>query len=342
MTAKDIVVPSRLTLLTSVHDLKIDKLELSDGDECNIRLSNCRYAEPGPLMFLAAKIRVLMNQNKNVKFTLWTKSNDFTGWADHIGFFSFLGFERGNALGVATGSPNYTPVTVFDIETLQKDAGDMPLGKFVSNAVRGLAQNLSQQDEGPVFDLVEYSVREIMRNAAEHSRGSRIALLGQCWPAKQIAEIVIMDNGVGIAENLYNNELLECETNREALKFALLPGVTGVTLDERLNQDDHWGNSGFGMFVTSRFCAENGLFRVISGSNGLSLGGEVQTEHPWDFKGTFVQMRLSFANAQRRVDRIEELTETGKDAFGKLVKDHPIKASTASKLLASQFHKTPN
>lgn len=339
MTVKTIVIPNRLTLLSSVHDLKIDKLDLAEIEKCEVRFTGCSYAEPAPLMFLAAKIRALKKKYPNVEYTVWTKPSDFTGWADHIGFFHFIGFNRGRNIGDAAGSPSYTPITVLDINELKNAAGETPVGKYVSGLVRGLAENLSQEVEGPVFDLVEYSLREIIRNAAEHSKGRKIALLGQCWPQKRSAEIVVMDNGVGIAENLYESELLECNTNREALKFALLPGVTGVSLEERLKQDDHWKNSGFGMFVTSRFCAENGLFRVISGRDSLTLGGSVQTEHPWGFSGTFVQMRLSFKDAKQRVDRIEELTKSGEAAFGELLQDHPIKASTASKLLASQFAK---
>jgi hypothetical protein len=293
-------------------------------------------------MFLAVKIKDLRKRFPDVEYSIWTRQNEFRGWADHIGFFHFLGFKRGKLLGEATGSSNYTPITILDINALQQEAGTTPVGKYVSGLVRGLAKNLSQQESGPVFDLVEYSLREIIRNAAEHSKGSKIVLLGQCWPQKGTAEIVVMDNGVGIAANLYENELLECNANREALKFALLPGVTGVSLDERLTQDEDWKNSGFGMFVTSRFCAENGLFRVISGADGLSLGGEVQTEHPWSFSGTFVQMRLSFQDAKERVGRIDELTKNGQNAFGELLQGHPITASSASKLLASQFPRVEN
>lgn len=338
----DIIVPNQLTKFTPIHELKLEKLDLSSVKKCKVQMGECTFAEPGPLLFFGAKIRALMKRNPNVKFTLWTRKSQFRGWADHIGFFSFMGFTRGRALGEATGSSNYTPITVYNIANLKKEAGVIPLGKYVSSTIRRLAENLSQQADGPVFDLVEYSIREIARNAAEHSNGSKIVLLGQCWPAKKMAEIIVMDNGLGISSNLYENELLQCDSNREALKFAILPGVTGVSLDERLEQDDHWGNSGFGMFVTSRFCAENGLFRVISGGDGLTLSGNIQTEHPWAFQGTFVQMRLSFADAQSKVDRIEELTESGKKTFGELIKDHPIKASTASKLLASQFSKIPN
>lgn len=329
-------------MLSAVHELKLDNLELKNTERCNIRFSECSYGEPAAMLMLAAKIKRLIKANPKVVFQLWTKRNDFTGWATHIGYFKYLGFNLGDNLDRAHGSRNYTPLTVYQIADLQHQAGDTPVGKFVSNTIRGLARNLSQEDSGAVFDLVEYSIREIVRNAAEHSQGSTISVLGQCWPALKAAEIVVMDNGVGIAENLYENELIECNTNREALKFSLLPGITGVPLDDRLKQDDHWGNSGFGMFVTSRFCAENGLFRIVSGDAGLSLGGEVQTEHPWRFPGTFVQMRLSFKNAKDRVDRIEEIITDGKCAHGELMKDHPIKASTASTLLASQFSKVPN
>lgn len=336
---KEIIAPNRLALISHVHDLGIDRTDLSQVEACNVRMSSCSYAEPGPLMYFAAKLRILIKQNPQTKFTLWTRENPFTGWADHIGFFDFLGFDRGNRMGVASGSPNYTPVTVYDLGALADDAGEVPVGKHVSDTVMSMAENLAQQDTGPVFDLIQYSLREIVRNAAEHSRGTKVALLAQCWPAKNLAEIVVMDNGVGISENLYENELLDCNTNREALKFALLPGVTGVPLDDRLEQDDHWGNSGFGMYVTSSFCAENGLFRVISGNDGLSLSRNLQTEHMWKFKGTFVQMRLSFLDAQKRIDRIEELTEAGKGMYGQLLNDNPVKASVASKMLASQFPK---
>lgn len=339
MSVKELVLPQRLTSLSVVDSLKLDAFDLKGIEHCNIRMTGCNYAEPAALMLFAAKIRRIIKSNKEVNFELWTRENNFTGWADHIGFFRFLGFKRGNAPGTALGSSNYTPVTIYEIADLQKEAGETPIGHFVSNTVRSLARNLSQQSSGPVFDLVEYSLREIVRNAAEHSRGTKIALLGQCWQAKKMAEIVVMDNGVGIAENLYENELLDCRTNREALKFALMPGITGVPLDERMKQDDHWGNSGFGMYVTSRFCAENGLFRVVSGDSALSLGGDVQVEDSWKFAGTFVQMKLSFRNARQKVGRIKEITEEGKGAFGELIKDHPINASTASTMLASQFAK---
>ena len=237
------------------------------------------------------------------------------------------------------GSTNYTPITIFDIDQLISDAGAEPIGLHVSKIIVGLAQNLAQENEGPVYDLMEYSLREIIRNAAEHSRGKQIAVLCQCWPAKQTAEIVVMDNGVGIAENLYDNEYLECETNAQALKFAMMPGVTGVSLSERIDQDDHWGNSGFGLYVTSRFCSENGSFRVISGKNGLTLSNGNQAEHAWSYDGTCVQLRLSFDDAKSKVDRISEIIDEGTLVHKETISDYPINASVASQLLASNFKK---
>ena len=339
LSTREIVLPNRLTLLSHVQELRLDTLDLADIDDVSIVMSNCSYAEPGALMFFAAKIRAVIRNHPSIKFPLFTRSNSFTGWADHIGFFRFIGFDRGNDPGQAFGSSNYTPIRVFDIEMLKEQAGVKPIGQFVSESIQGLAKNLCQQSTGPVFDLVEYSLREILRNAVEHSNGSRIALLGQCWLAKNLAEIIIMDNGVGIAENLYESEVIDCNNNREALKFALMPGITGVPRSERAQQDDYWKNSGFGLFVTSRFCAENGLFRVLSGNSALSLSRSIQTEHNWRFHGTFVQMRLSFVDAKAKVSRIAELIEDGQNTYSDLLKEFPICASTASKMLASQFEK---
>lgn len=291
------------------------------------------------MMLLAVQFRQLMRRYPEVEYRLLSRANDFRGYADHMGYFRFLGFDRGTDVGGARGSSTYTPIEVFSIRQLQIEAGEEPYGKYVSSKARKLAKILSQQETGPLFDLFEYTFREIMRNAVEHSRGEELIVFGQFWPANEEAEIVVMDNGIGIARNLYDNESIECANNREALKFALMPGITGVPRQVRAKQDEHWGNSGFGLYVTSRFCSETGLFRVFSGSSALTLAKGIQTEHNWSFSGTCVQMRLSTARAQKRAERISEIVNEGQGERTNLFNDTPIKASVASKMLASHFEK---
>ncbi|TNF12141.1 MAG: hypothetical protein EP320_12835 [Rhodobacteraceae bacterium] len=336
---KTIHIPTRLNTVSAVENIGLDKLDLAKADELDISFSDCRYAEPLPLIYLQQKFRHLVKKFPHLKIRMLSRDTPFRGYAEHIGFFNFLGFPRGKAPGSARGNSNYTPITIYKIRDLQREAGTSPIGRLVLDKASDLARILCQKDKGDLFDLFEYSFREIMRNAAEHSRGSRLVVLGQYWPTTQKAEIVIADDGIGIATNLYDIEYVECETNLEALKCAMLPGISGVSLEERIGQDEKWGNSGFGLYTTSRICSEAGAFRIISGNDGLTLSKGRQFEHPWSYRGTCVQMVFNVSNASRMIERINEIITEGEEEKSEILSRFPIKASAASKMLASHFQK---
>ncbi|MEO0633846.1 MAG: ATP-binding protein [Pseudomonadota bacterium] len=337
MTEKTIEVPDRLTLVSHVERLGLDRLDLSGFTQCNLRFSNCSFGEPLPMLLLAKRFSELVRRHPDVAFQLRSRESQFRGYAEHIGYFRLLGFGRGNRPGEAIGSSTYIPIERLSISEMIERAGNQPIGRAVSGLARRLSTLLSQHTEGPLFDLFEYSFREIIRNSLEHSCGEELILFGQYWPARDRVEIVVMDDGVGIAENLYENEHIECKTNADALKFAILPGITGVPRAERVEQDERWGNSGFGLYVTSRLCSEGGLFRLLSGSGSLTLANGVRTEHPWPFGGTCVQLRFSTRDAASRIQRIEEIVTEGKQEWQAIVGEIPVAASAASRMLASHF-----
>ncbi|MBT0958633.1 ATP-binding protein [Alphaproteobacteria bacterium KMM 3653] len=297
------------------------------------------YAEPLPLLLLGRQVRDVVKSFPNCRFSLRAGKNSFHTYADHIGFFRFMGGRRGREPGEAWGSNRYIPIESFDIGEIQAAAKGGAVGEIMDAEASRLAIVLSQQDSGALFDVIQYTIREIIRNSAEHSRGTQISLMAQYWPAKGLAEIVITDDGVGIPYNIYENEYVECSTAREALKFALLPGVSGVSRQERAQQDEFWGNSGFGLYVTSRLCSENGGFRIISADQGLTLVGATQVEHDWSFRGTCVQLRLNVRDAIAMKDAIPRLVEEGETKRASLISRYPIQASAASKMLASQYRK---
>jgi len=334
-----IFAPHRLVLATHIFELGWDKLELPDGCECVIDMSGCSYGEPQGMLLFSAICRDLIRRHPNVTFKLKTAANSFRGYASHVGLFKHIGFELGNKPNTAVGSRTYTPIRTFIIPRIKEAAQDVPVGKYLTKYSSELSEVLCQEKYGDIFDLFEYCFREVMRNAVEHGDGQNLIVFGQRWDRSGIAEIAIYDDGVGIAETLYDNEYIDCNNGREALKFAILPGISGVSRDERFAQDDKWGNSGFGLYVTSRFCAEYGSFRMISGSDALTFSRGVQSEHKWNFPGTFVQMRFSMQSAKTQVARINEIIEDGKAEFSGILGDYPIKPSAASKLLASHFEK---
>lgn len=334
-----IPAPNRLVLATHILELGWDKLTLPEGCECIIDMSSCTYGEPQGMILFSVICRNLMKRHPNVTFKLRTTSNSFRGYASHVGFFKYIGFDLGNAPNTAIGSETYTPIRTFSVLKIKELAGDIPVGKYLTDFSAELSKVLCRCGDGDVFDLFEYCFREVMRNAVEHGQGRHLVAFGQRWEALGIAEIVIYDDGVGVAETLYENEYIDCNNGKDALKFAILPGISGVSRDVRLSQDEKWGNSGFGLYVTSRFCAEYGSFRIISGDDALTFSRGVQSEHKWNLPGTFVQMRFSVQESSSQVSRINQIIEEGKVEFSKILGDYPIQPSAASKLLASHFEK---
>lgn len=334
-----IFAPSRLVLATHIFGLGWNKLSLPAGCDCIIDMSTCTYGEPQGMILFAVTCRDLIKRHPSVNFKLQTAPNAFKGYASHVGLFKYIGFDLGNAPNTATGSKTYTPIRTFDIHRIKEAAGKIPIGKYLMSYSAELAQILCQSDRGDMFDLFEYCFREVMRNAVEHGAGNNLIVFGQRWNHKGSAEIVIYDDGIGVAETLYDNEYIDCNNGREALKFAILPGISGVSRDERFSQDEEWGNSGFGLYVTSRFCAEYGSFRIISGDDALTFSRGVQSEHKWTLPGTFVQLRFSVQSTSSQVSRINEIIEEGRSEFSGILGNFPIQPSAASKLLASHFYK---
>jgi len=332
-----LTAPNQLRLATHIFDLGWDKQSLRSESVCVIDMTRCTYGEPQGMILFAIICRNLIKKHPNVTFKLRTKSNEFKGYASHVGLFRYMGFDLGNAPNSASGSKTYTPIRTFEIDKIKAAAKGEPVGKYLTTYSAELSKVLSKSESGNIFDLFDYCLREVMRNAVEHGAGRNLVVFGQRWPTTETAEIAIYDDGIGVANTLYDNEYIDCRDGSDALKFALLPGILGVSLEKRINQDKTWGNSGFGLYVTSRFCSEYGSFRIISGKDALTFANGNQTEHKWDLPGTFIQLRFSVKSSSDQISRIGQIVEEGQAMFNEIIGNFPIQPSAASKLLESHF-----
>ena len=219
-----IIIPKKLALAEHVHELKLDSLSLEFADTCTFDFRSCVFGAPFPMLLLADKIKGLVKRFRSCKYKLLANNNSFHSFADHVGFFRYIGWARGREPGEAWGSQNYIPIETFDISEVRRKAGMEPIGEIINEEAVRLTKVLCREDDGAVFDVMQYSIREILRNAAEHSKGSRVTIMGQYYSEIKVAEIVVIDDGIGIPSNLYDNEYIECEDSLQALKFAILPG----------------------------------------------------------------------------------------------------------------------
>jgi len=111
---------------------------------------------------------------------------------------------------------------------------------------------------------IKYIVSELVRNVLEHSRSINGAVLSaQYYKKSNTIRIGIADTGVGIKETI--NRSHYAPTHLEAMRLALMPGITGTTRREGGTEF----NAGAGLFFIKSIAKVNRDFFVIYSGNSL-------------------------------------------------------------------------
>jgi len=216
----------------------------------------------------------------------------------------------------------------------------VPQEKIPDIATR-LASQLLQQDDGSLHYAVRYSFQEIIRNVIEHSQSETMGYCAQHWlrgPNSDIVELAIIDTGIGLRRSLANNPILIIPDDREAIKFALMPGISGTQPDPS-GSNSRWVNSGFGLYMSSRLCSEKGSFFICSGEQGLYFKHGVDNQYfDTDFQGTLLRMRLNTMELGNAESLLRQYSAEG-EALAYLIRNKGarITGPTVSKLLNRDF-----
>ncbi len=267
--------------------------------------------EPFGMLVAGAAIRRFLDEHPTSTFR--AINYHWKDYAAHMGFFKSIRIDYGKEPGEAHGSSTYVPITMVNVQDLRDSA--RAKGEHVGNTIerksKELAMVLSQGTQH-LADYLTFSIRELMRNIAEHSQSSVIWFAGQYWSSKDRVEIALLDEGIGISKHLSRNPFLEIRSDRDALLFSIEPGISGSTIPgRRTHDDDMWTNSGFGLYMTSSLCQIGGEFAIASGTSTLHLIGRrpnfIESYH----KGTAVMMRLRVSNLRRLTDVTGELVRRG-------------------------------
>jgi len=225
-------------------------------------------------------------------------------FANFMGYFRACGFSVGVRVGTAKGSNNYQPITKVETDYFWKQSHKnfTKPGDEVENHAEKIAKVLLHTETGNLLKMVTWSIREILRNAVEHSNAKYVEYAAHYWPSKNRAEITILDTGIGIKESINNNPYLEIENDRDAIHHALLPAVSGkMYKGVKKRPHDAWQNSGYGLYNTSRLCRNgNGNIFICSGDAGFKLVDEKRDEYDTSFQGTVVRMVLDTTNQTNR------------------------------------------
>ena len=171
-------------------------------------------------------------------------------YLERMGLFKFLGIPSGINIKEHESAGRFVPLTQI------KDS--KALSEFVTEMTPLL--HLKNEHAQPI----RYVVSELVRNVLEHSRSRYGAIVSAQYHFKSnTIRIGIADTGVGIWQTI--NQSHNPKNDLDALRLALIPGVTGTTKKEGGTEF----NAGAGLFFTKSIAYVNNNFFMIYSGNAM-------------------------------------------------------------------------
>lgn len=283
-------------------------------------VSKINNYEPLPMLLTSAAIRQFCAARNLAPWQTQLIYNDDSNYqyACHMGFFQAAGFAQGKAPGEAHGSPSYIPLTRIDIAELTRIAFEegrpAEQGDIIEFEAKRLSNILSQGD-AEFQKLLQYLLREAIRNIPEHAGTSNVWLCGQYWHNRDEAEVAILDEGIGIFNSLSRNRIhgKYITTNEDSLRWAIKPGIsTSFEPARGQRSKDIWANSGYGLYMISEICkSTNGWLTVVSGNDCLRIYPNNSTISATHFNGTALGIRIKPSKTIRFQEIIDNARTKG-------------------------------
>jgi anti-sigma regulatory factor (Ser/Thr protein kinase) len=171
-------------------------------------------------------------------------------YLERMGLFKFLGIDSGMNILEHDSSGRFIPLTQI--------TNSDQLTRFITEMIPLL--HLGPHQTEPI----RYIVSELVRNVLEHAETKNGAILcAQYFIKSNTIRIGIVDSGIGIKKSL--NRSHATSDDIDAIKLALVPGVTGTTSREGGTAQ----NAGAGLFFIKSIAYINSNFFIIYSGSGM-------------------------------------------------------------------------
>ncbi|WP_428428242.1 hypothetical protein [Pararhizobium sp.] len=262
-------------------------------DSLVIDCGDGRFFSPFAMLLTGTKIKLFRQRNPKVRIEF--RNFEKHEYLAHMGFFHLCGLDYGREVGEAVGGENYLPITCIARDQFYEADSDKysEIQDLIQRHVDRLALVLvrDKTDNPVLFDVLSFGVREMMRNVFEHSQSQSLHYCAQYWPKSKKVEFAITDFGVGIRRALAENPNFRYPSDKEAIECSLWPSVSGKTHLPPTSQT--WGNSGYGLFMTSSLARCGGNFVIVSGSKAIHLTRKNKYNYDTAFPGTAIRMNFA-------------------------------------------------
>lgn len=319
---------------------------ITPTDEMVFDFSKMSNFDPLPMLMMGAMMRNYRKQFPEIPFSVTGTDTAGKGYAGTMGFFKYVStlLNIGKMPGEAQGSSNYIPITPIVIDELQKaeyEQGNyIVLGDLIEREAGRLARIVDRGNK-ELHKLLTFLIREILRNTPEHAKVNTMWVCGQYWPSHELAEIAIVDEGIGIYESITKNAAHReyIKDNAMALQWALKAGISeAFRPSSKQKSKDEWANSGFGLYMVSEICRHlNGSFCIISYGNYMLIDNHGVKAGETSFKGTAISMRVPSKKIASAQSIISEIASRG-EAEAKTIRNAFKTASTPSKGLMQELN----
>ncbi len=171
-------------------------------------------------------------------------------YLERMGLFKMLGIASDMAITEHEAAGRFVPlVRITNAEELTRAITDVvPL------------LHLTPEQAGPI----KYVLSELVRNVLEHARSRYGAIMCAQWYKKSnTIRIGIADTGVGIKQTI--NASYAAGSDKEAIRLALTPGITGTT--RRVGGTEY--NAGAGLFFIKSIAKTSRDFFLLYSGNAM-------------------------------------------------------------------------
>ena len=264
------------------------------AETVNIDFSRVQYSKPMSMLVAGSYIRQFVRKRKSEQLNTTgsgvSDANDAHRYLKHLGFFDFVKLgDLGNRMGEASGSRTYQPIREIKREELEHSITET--GETLYDAIMeksaGIANVLANGGSNlQMRNAFGYTIREIIRNTFEHSEADSCFICAQKWWDGK-AEIAIIDEGIGITTTLQRSYSI---SENEALTEAIKPGITRT--HNMTEEENVYGNSGYGLYALSQLGSSFGWFRLGSGKQSLVHQKQEIKLIDLPYEGTYVGLHL--------------------------------------------------
>ena len=222
-------------------------IDISNPEKLEITANENWISVHPVVLSMIAALGLPMKPKNIICDTLTARSAHYL---ERMGLFKFLGIDSGLSIIEHEPAGRFIPLTQIQ--------NSSELSKFITEMIPLLHLQPIQ------VDPIRYVVSELVRNVIEHADSKEGAIVSaQYYQKSNRIAIGIVDTGVGIKKTI--NQSHAALTHLEAIRLALLPGITGTTKREGGTEF----NAGAGLFFIKSISKVNRDFFMIYSGNAM-------------------------------------------------------------------------